>query len=231
MLSESRFATQAQDMGLLPSGKTTTALNLVLRELPAQGSGGEAPLTRPVREAPKGVDGFDIDGYQDYRGVRVIGAWTWLPDHDIGLVTEVDTEEAFALQYTLTRANGVLFALLGVALGGASSSEMLARFEREVRITAALTHPNTVAIYDYGKTPDGTFYYAMELLGGHNLDTLVERVGPLPPARVVHLLLQACGSLHEAHSAGLIHRDIKPANLIVCELTAGGASGPTCRMR
>jgi CHASE1-domain containing sensor protein len=99
---------------------------------------------------------------------------------------------------------------------GTQGERSLARFEREVQLTAGLTHPSTIAIYDYGRTADGVFYYAMELLRGINLMQLVDLDGPLPPGRVVHLLRQACGALAEAHAAGLIHRDIKPANLMVC---------------
>jgi tRNA A-37 threonylcarbamoyl transferase component Bud32 len=88
-----------------------------------------------------------------------------------------------------------------------------ARFEREVRMTAQLSHWNTVEIFDYGRTDDGTFFYVMEYLPGLSLDELLERHGSLPPERIVHLLRQVCQGLCEAHKVGLIHRDIKPANI------------------
>jgi serine/threonine-protein kinase len=99
----------------------------------------------------------------------------------------------------------------------AGDPAMLQRFEREVRATATLTHPNTVQIFDYGRTPEGTFYYVMEYLPGLTLEELVKQQGPLPPARVVHFLRQLCGALAEAHAISLVHRDIKPGNVIVCE--------------
>ena len=98
----------------------------------------------------------------------------------------------------------------------AGDPQSLLRFEREVQTTATLSHPNTVQIYDYGHTEDGTFYYAMEYLPGLTLEQLVERHGALSPARAVHFLRQLCGSLGEAHGVGLIHRDLKPGNVMVC---------------
>ena len=97
--------------------------------------------------------------------------------------------------------------------GDATDPRALERFEREVRLTAMLSHPNTVEIYDYGRAEDGTYYYVMEYLPGLSLAELVERHGPLPPGRVVYLLRQVCQALREAHAAGLIHRDIKPSNI------------------
>jgi serine/threonine protein kinase len=96
------------------------------------------------------------------------------------------------------------------------SAEDISRFEREVRVTATLSHPNTIAIYDYGRTDDGSFYYAMEYLAGIDLDSLVSDFGALPDARVIHLLRQACGALGEGHEAGVVHRDVKLANLYLC---------------
>jgi serine/threonine-protein kinase len=101
-----------------------------------------------------------------------------------------------------------------------TGEETIRRFEREVRETSRLTHPNTVSIYDYGRTPDGVFYYAMEYLDGKNLRAIVEETGPMAPARVIHILRQVCAALAEAHAKRLVHRDIKPGNIVLC--TYGG---------
>lgn len=98
----------------------------------------------------------------------------------------------------------------------ANSNERHRRFEREVQETARLTHPNTITIFDYGRTPSGVFYYVMELLDGATVEAVVELAGPMPAERVVHVLTGLCGSLAEAHGVGLIHRDVKPANIFLC---------------
>jgi len=104
------------------------------------------------------------------------------------------------------------------APGSAAAQSAVTRFRREAMAAANLRSPHTVELYDFGVTEDGTLYYAMELLEGFDLESLVKQKGPLPPARVVHLMRQVCESLEEAHASGLVHRDIKPANIHVGRL-------------
>jgi eukaryotic-like serine/threonine-protein kinase len=135
-------------------------------------------------------------------------------------------------QYTLDRkiaegGMGVVWLANHVLLRRATAIKLLLpdrigadtidRFEREVKHMSKLTHPNTVAIYDYGRSYDGVFYYAMEFLDGIELEALVRDWGPVPAGRVVAILTQVAGALHEAHGNNIIHRDIKPANIILCE--------------
>jgi serine/threonine-protein kinase len=108
-------------------------------------------------------------------------------------------------------------AAIKLLLPGRGGEEDLARFEREVQLTSCLTHPNTISIFDYGRTSDGVFYYVMEYLNGLDLQHFVDEVGAVDPARAIHILAQASGALAEAHALGLIHRDIKPANIMLTE--------------
>ncbi len=286
MLSNSRFDDQLKRIGLLADlPDSHSILTLELRNPEVNMAAGdrptlrrsEQPLTQLAASATKGESGSDVVGYRDYRGVPTIGAWTWLPEYNMGVGTEVDYAEAYRPLQILRRTFWGLFALLVLSAlgmygflfvvarqqravdearkvaqqlgqytletkigeGGMGSvykarhamlqrptavklldrikagSEGVLRFEREVQLTSQLSHPNTIAIYDFGSTPDGVFYYAMEFLEGITLEDLVIEAGPLPEGRAIAILQQICGSLAEAHSRGLIHRDIKPANIMV----------------
>ncbi len=104
------------------------------------------------------------------------------------------------------------------AMASSQSGNAVARFEREVHATAALTHPNTIRIFDYGVTEDGLWYYAMELLEGEDLAAVVRHEGPLTPRRATHIMTQAARALAEAHAHGIVHRDVKPENLFLASL-------------
>jgi tRNA A-37 threonylcarbamoyl transferase component Bud32 len=233
------------------------------------------PLTRAMAEAVAGRPGVDVAGYPGPRGAEVVGAWTWLPRHGIGVVTEIEKSEAYrnlaplrwpaavlvgaalvagagafalvpALRRRGRRPSGeaagrlgpyVLEEKLGEGGMGAvyrarhevlqriaavkvirsplASRESIARFEREAQLTSRLAHPNTIAIFDYGQTDSGVFYYAMEFVEGISLERLVQEHGPQPERRVIHVLKQIASSLAEAHGAGLVHRDVKPGNVML----------------
>lgn len=282
LLSESRFNDELARIGLIPSHAQARSATVVsLRDPGGDLTAGyrparslaACPLTKMAAYALAGEDGSDLNGYRDYRGVNVIGAWRWLPKYDFGMAIEIDHVEAYSPLKYLDVAFGAILALLGAALavvvaswfsiarlrrevsaarqlgqytleeligeGGMgqvyrarhsllkrptavkvlkpemNTPDMLARFEQEVQLSSQLTHPNTIEIYDYGRTPAGIFYYAMEYIDGLNLSQVVALAGPLPPARVIHILRQVCGSLREAHALGLLHRDIKPQNIML----------------
>lgn len=101
---------------------------------------------------------------------------------------------------------------------GRNAVLMRRRFEQEARTTASLRSPHTVELYDYGVTEEGVFYYVMELLDGIDLETLVKKFGPQPPARAIWIMRQVCRSLAEAHKLGMVHRDIKPTNILLCRM-------------
>jgi serine/threonine protein kinase/CHASE1-domain containing sensor protein len=126
-------------------------------------------------------------------------------------------EGAMGVVYRATHAMLRRPAAVKLLLKNRASEQDLLRFEREVQLTSRLLHPNTVSIFDYGRTADGVFYYAMEFLDGMDLECLVRDNGPLDSGRAIHVLAQVAGALAEAHLTGLIHRDIKPANIVLTE--------------
>jgi serine/threonine protein kinase len=97
--------------------------------------------------------------------------------------------------------------------GGAGAVQ---RFEKEAQVIAGLRSPHTINLFDFGTAADGAFYYVMELLDGVDVHTLVDRFGPVPPARAIYIVRQMCHSLSEAHARGVVHRDVKPANVFLC---------------
>jgi eukaryotic-like serine/threonine-protein kinase len=286
MVSNSRHDEELVLLGLLPDEDgSPSILHMQVRDPGGNMRDGfrpsvrrrELPLTEIAEAVVSGGSGVIMEPYRDYRGSPSVGAYAWLPDSEIGVISEINTAEAFRPLIILQRTFYALYALLAIGaiaifvfsiivarlqrqarkaaieakqLGqyrlqekiGAGAMGVvykghhamlrrptaikmldvdrvneasIARFEREVQITCNLNNPHTVSIYDYGRTPEGVFYYAMEFLDGINLQTLVDEYGAQPEGRVVSILRQICASLYEAHSLGLVHRDIKPANIML----------------
>jgi eukaryotic-like serine/threonine-protein kinase len=228
-------------------------------------------LTQAAKELTHQSDGWNAEGYRNYVGQMVVGAWRWLPGSNVGLIFETPQFNAYHFSRTIRWLLYSVFAicmvgslagvyanwpkrrpnqlqtvgpykiqeLLGQGGMGAvylaehsllcrptaikiltkekAELSVLIRFEREVQLASQLTHPNTIAIYDFGRNEDGVFYYAMEYIDGGHIGELVEFEGPLPAGRCIYLVRQLCFALREAHLAGVVHRDIKPQNVMVCD--------------
>ncbi len=127
--------------------------------------------------------------------------------------------EVYLGHHAMLRRPTAIKLISAISAGNLAAQQ---RFQNEVKLASQLNHPNTIAVYDYGRTPAGIFYFAMEYIEGFSIDTLVEVAGPVTPGRVVRILQQVCGSLQEAHARNLLHRDIKPSNIMLTEL--GGIS-------
>jgi hypothetical protein len=120
------------------------------------------------------------------------------------------------LAWDLSLRRNIALKILRVA--AAPDSETVKRFEREAQAAGQLRGPHVVRVFDFGASDDGLYYIAMEYLPGMDLATMVEQYGPLPPARAINAIMQACCALEEAHAAGIIHRDLKPHNLFMTRL-------------
>ncbi|WP_197454215.1 serine/threonine-protein kinase [Stieleria varia] len=284
LLSRSRFEIQLRQAGLLKDNQSSP-LSVHVRD-PGVDIRNQAldnpnpqswPMTLMADHATRGGTGDNVVGYNDYRGVPVIGVWRWLPKYGIGVTTELDVDEAYAPMSVFRNSFLALLALVLISSGSMlalasvlrrldksndpqygisrrlgqyelgqkigrggmglvyrgqhrvlkrdvaikvleyteATERSLARFQREVRLTAQLQHPNTISIYDCGQTPEGTFFYVMELIDGISLQQLVDYYGRQPAERVIYLLIQVCDSIAEAHASGMVHRDIKPANILL----------------
>lgn len=295
MLSQSRFAEELRHTYLLDYDSTKESIyNIQLLDPGSNVYKSNSPkipridqtYTRIMAQAQEHLNKNDgvfsgsiMTPYNDYRGIKVVGAWNWLPQYDFGLIDEIDSWEALiALRYfdgafflflfllillTLLLYNSNVriakfgkriedFSKLGqykllekLGEGGFGEvykaehtflktpvaikllkkefigTDMLDRFEREVKVTSSLAHPNTVRVFDYGTSSSGQFYYVMEYLNGVSLDKVVRQSKNFPVNRAVHVLLHCSYSLLEAHNKGLVHRDIKPMNIMLCN--QGGA--------
>ena len=229
--------------------------------------------TKPGKTISQPKSGIDVNGYRDYRGRDVVGAWHWIEPLNRLLVLEIPKEQAFKNHVFIDRAFKLLYGipiLISLAIGALSlrrafrgieltnrslgsyilrekigegglgivyraehkllgrtaaiklikeplvNSTSLKRFEREVRMAAKLSHPNTVSIYDFGMSKDGLLFCAMELVDGVNLANFFSYDPTIALDRCLWIMRQICGAIEEAHEIGLIHRDIKPQNIMIC---------------
>lgn len=230
--------------------------------------------TKPAKTVSLARSGSDMDGYRDYRGKEVVGAWHWIEPLQRLLVLELPKATAFKTMGFIDRAFQIVYSIpLAVALvlgllsvqrsftkinltnksigayklkekigeGGLgivykaehrllgrtaaiklikepfANSGAMRRFEREVRLAARLSHPNTVSIYDFGVSTNGLPFCAMELVEGVNLAHFIGFDPSIAADRCIWILRQICGAIEEAHESGLIHRDIKPQNIMICQ--------------
>jgi serine/threonine-protein kinase len=146
-----------------------------------------------------------------YQALKAMGQYTLLRELGSGGMGCV-----YEAQHALLRRR----AAIKVIASEEASEEEIQRFDREAQLTSQLSHPNSVVLFDYGRTERGDFYYAMEYVPGITLEELVRKQGPQTVGRVRHLLLQICGALAEAHELGFVHRDVKPSNIMLT--TRGG---------
>lgn len=280
MLTKSRYAEAIDKIDLPTVGASQQGL-LLVRNPGVNLLAGDIPETIPsawpptllAQQVTSGNSGISVEGYRNYVGQRVVGAWRWMPGHEMGMALEEHVSDAFASVAQIKRAIGGLTALFVICTAGVSLFSLLrlsrsrsrelsdvgpyqvqellgeggmgrvylaehallcrqsavkvlsanvvdhsviSRFEREVQLASQLTHPNTIAIYDFGRNKEGLFYYAMEYINGAHLGQLIEYTGPLHPGRCIYVLRQLCRALGEAHLVGVVHRDIKPQNIMVC---------------
>ncbi|MGI9532780.1 serine/threonine-protein kinase, partial [Lutimonas sp.] len=295
MLSSSRFTKELRETYLLNHDTLAeTIYNIDLKDPGLNVMDGDIPETQQVEQPFTRIVDLALNHlaskdsiysgdlmipYRDYRGIEVIGAYTWLPEYNFGIITEEDYDEALAslgyfkytfivfyiiiliLSFLLFNSNVRIarigkkvddFSILGqyklrekIGEGGFGqvyraehtflknpvaikilkndfvNTDMLDRFEKEVKITSSLSHPNTIKVYDYGTTENNDFYYVMEFLNGVSLDKIVNSKNDISVARGIYILYHICLSLKEAHEKGLVHRDIKPMNVMLCN--QGGA--------
>ncbi|WDE98403.1 serine/threonine protein kinase [Lentisphaera profundi] len=278
MISHSRFDAELRELEILDEKAKSSVLEVKLINEEGQAlTVFKDAFSNPATAYPQVQ--VNSDGYRDYRDSEVVGSWTYLPQYNFAITSEIDKEEAFRSLFIIRIIFGIIFGLASLLAIGLiayalysiklkkkvrsaaldAASELgqfkiiekigegamgvvykakhqlmqretaikvlknevcrdvdLIQFEKEVRITCRLTHPNTICIYDYGKTREGLFYYAMEYLEGSDIQEIISKTGPIAPERVVHFVKQICASLNEAHQMGLIHRDIKAQNIVVC---------------